>query len=127
MQQDRTERVVLVVEDDRDCLDAVCELLRFEGYRTVAASNGREALDYLRGPERPELILLDLMMPVMNGWQLLASLRQTAGLAAVPVVLLSADADLKQRARELGVAGYVRKPVDVETLLNVVRRHIGAR
>jgi len=126
MQGDRTERVVLVVEDDRDCLDAVCELLRFEGYRTVAATSGREALDYLRGPERPEL-LLDLMMPVMSGWQLLASLRQTAGLAAVPVVLLSADADLKQRARELGVAGYVRKPVDVETLLNVVRRHIGAR
>ena len=126
MQGDRTERVVLVVEDDRDCLDAVCELLRFEGYRTVAATSGREALDYLRGPERPEL-LLDLMMPVMSGWQLLASLRQTAGLAAVPVVLLSADADLKPRARELGVAGYVRKPVDVETLLNVVRRHIGAR
>ena len=125
MQGDRTD-VVLVVEDDRDCLDAVCELLRFEGYRTVAATSGREALDYLRGPERPEL-LLDLMMPVMSGWQLLASLRQTAGLAAVPVVLLSADADLKQRARELGVAGYVRKPVDVETLLNVVRRHIGAR
>ena len=125
MQGDRTD-VVLVVEDDRDCLDAVCELLRFEGYRTVAATSGREALDYLRGPERPEL-LLDLMMPVMSGWQLLASLRQTAGLAAVPVVLLSADADLKPRARELGVAGYVRKPVDVETLLNVVRRHIGAR
>jgi len=50
MQGDRTERVVLVVEDDRDCLDAVCELLRFEGYRTVAATSGREALDYLRGP-----------------------------------------------------------------------------
>ena len=119
--------MVLVVEDDRDCLDAVCELLRVEGYRTVAASNGQEALDYLRRAERPQLILLDLMMPVMNGWQFLDSLRRTGELASVPVVILSADGDLGREARALDVAGYISKPVMVEALLNAVRRHIGAR
>jgi CheY-like chemotaxis protein len=117
---------VMVVEDDFDCRESVCEVLRYDGYHVVAASNGVEALRYLEANPPPGLILLDLMMPVMNGWQFMDERKARPALAQIPVALLSAERDLAGRAAELGVAGYICKPLDVEGLLGTVRKLVGA-
>jgi CheY-like chemotaxis protein len=81
---------VLVVDDDADIRIALCELLEHEGYRTATAANGQEALRLLTSGERPCIILLDLMMPVMDGWQFLEQQRKDPALATIPVVVVTA-------------------------------------
>jgi CheY-like chemotaxis protein len=97
----------------------VQELLESEGYHVRAFANGREALDGLVNCEKPCLILLDLMMPVMNGQEFLDA-RKTAGdlMMAIPVVIVSAYADISRSTE--GVVGYIKKPVDVDLLLRMV-------
>lgn len=117
-------RSVLVVEDDSDVLESICETLRLAGFSVVAAINGQEALTNLRRhAEQTSIVLLDLMMPVMNGWQFLEEKKRDPRLASIPVVVLSADASLAHSSYELGPVEYLRKPVDVETLVSVVERH----
>ncbi len=111
-------RTVLVVEDDPDILDSVEGLLQQEGYAVLRAANGRQALDLLARGGRPGLILLDLLMPVMDGFELLGHLRGSAH-AAIPVVVLSASSTLAL-PEDLPV---VAKPLSLETLLEHVRRH----
>lgn len=117
---------VLVVEDDHDVREAVGDALRAEGYGVTCTTNGREALDYLHGAGPPRLILLDLRMPVMDGWEFMDAVGKDQSLAAIPVVLLSADRDLGRRARELHAAAYIEKPVDLDMLLSTVQRHCEA-
>jgi PAS domain S-box-containing protein len=112
---------VLVVEDDPDILDGVASVLESEGYRVVRAANGNEALEHLRRG-RPQVILLDLMMPVMNGWRFLEEQRKVEEFASIPVMLLSADGNLPQKTQALGVRGYIAKPVKTEDLLAAVER-----
>jgi CheY-like chemotaxis protein len=114
---------VLVVEDDDDLREVLCRVLSDEGYETRSAINGQDALALLREDPLPGLILLDLMMPIMNGWQFRAVQEADARLAAVPVVVMTAAARLDDAA----IAGtdFVRKPVRIEDLLERVRRHIG--
>jgi CheY-like chemotaxis protein/anti-sigma regulatory factor (Ser/Thr protein kinase) len=112
---------VLVVEDDRDTREGVSELLRRAGYTVACASNGQEALDYLRHAEPPAIILLDLMMPVMDGEHFLAARALSPALRPIPVVLLSASSDLEQRAKRLSVTSHMKKPIDVALLLAKVR------
>ncbi|MBI2896216.1 MAG: response regulator [Deltaproteobacteria bacterium] len=115
-------KTVLVVEDDPDCLDAVADALEASGYGVERAVHGREALDVLRSDGHVDLILLDLMMPVMDGLEFLARQRSDPTLASIPVVLLSGEATLARRAAVLGVAGHLRKPVDLEALLATLDR-----
>ncbi len=111
-------RSVLIVEDEEDIRAAVAEILEDEGFEVVIATNGREALDELKHMGRPTLIVLDLMMPVMNGHEFLASIRDTPKLNAVPVLVLTAVAtEAPPGARDM-----LRKPFIVEELLEAVQR-----
>ena len=113
---------ILVVEDDPEVRDALTFLLTEEGYSVTAAADGQEALDHLRGPARPWLVLLDLMMPGMNGWQFMDEVRVHPGLRQVPIVVVSAYGSA-DGVRSVGATDYLKKPFDPETLLAVVSRH----
>lgn len=114
---------ILLIEDDADLRDALSQILRDEGYEVVGAAHGREALDKLRGGQRPCVILLDLTMPVMNGWQFLAEQREDPVLSRIPVIVISAGQDLPAQMPVLGLEEYVRKPIRLETLLDSLARH----
>jgi len=116
-------RPILLVEDDFDVRDALVEILESEGRQVVGAGNGREALDQMRMGPSPCVILLDLMMPVMDGWQFRTEQLKDPTLAIIPVVLMSADARVDQEAATLGAATYLRKPLEIDNLLEVVARY----
>ncbi len=107
--------LILVVDDVPDILEAVCDLLEGEGYRVARARNGREALARV-DEERPRLILLDLMMPVMDGLAFAQALRRRDGDHTIPIVVISADGD-PQKAAALGARGFLAKPFDIDALL----------
>jgi CheY-like chemotaxis protein len=118
--------VVMVVEDDEQVRELLVCALELEGYRVVEARNGREAIDQLHTNRDPALILLDLMMPVMDGWQFRMLQRREASLAAIPVVVVSAAGWLPERVALLGANGYLEKPIDLDLLLAAVHRHCDA-
>ena len=107
---------VLVVEDEPDIRETYRDVLETEGYCVLCASNGKEALAALAEGPRPGLILLDLMMPEMNGYDLLKVLRADRALASIPVTVVSAAGD----RTSVSGAPVLRKPVDIDTLLHVV-------
>ncbi|WP_437591425.1 response regulator [Sorangium sp. So ce1000] len=117
---------ILVVEDDLDIRSILTQLLVFEGYDVEEAADGAEALALLRRDGPPALILLDLMMPIMDGWQLRAELQRDPQLASIPVVIVSADVRVEQEASRLRVAGLLKKPLQIEPLLEMVHRICGA-
>lgn len=115
------QRPILVVEDDEAILRSVEEILADEGYVVAVASHGREALELIeRTP--PCLILLDMKMPVMDGWAFAAAYHESHGPHA-PILVLTAARDSAARAAEIAAAGYIAKPFDLEKLLDLVRRH----
>ena len=115
---------MLVVDDDRDIRDVLTDALEAEGYRVVTAADGQEALDWLRkGIARPCVVLLDLMMPRLDGIQFRTETLKDPELAALPVVVLSADPTIINTARSLNFAGSLRKPVALEALLAAVHAH----
>lgn len=120
---EHSNRSVLVVEDDESVRDALCQLMRDEGFEPTSARNGQEALDALVGGSNPCLILLDLMMPVMNGWQLLDWFKDHPEQDTAPVVVMSAatfgEVD-RLRRTDRHVTDVVRKPIDVDRLLQAV-------
>jgi len=120
-------RTVLIVEDDEPLREALSDALRDEGFSVAAASDGLEALELLHVPANPNpsVILLDLTMPRMNGWQFRAAQRTDDRISGIPVVVLSAVPRLAQEAESLGLpqGSWIRKPVPLETLLAVLERH----
>jgi two-component system chemotaxis response regulator CheY len=117
-------RVVLVVDDDPDALDAIASILEDAGYEALRAANGLEALRQLGDHKgRCDLILLDLLMPVMNGWDFRRKQRQVPAFADIPVLLMSAGAHMATVSGELNAAGYVTKPVEMSDLIAAVQRH----
>ena len=118
---ERPAAAVLVVDDDEATREALCDVLSSRGYRAQAAANGDEALRRLRsGESRPCLILLDLKMPVMDGWTMKSALRGDPSLTELPVVLVSDAPELEREALSMGAVGYVRKPIDVDKLFAAV-------
>src|SRR5438067_798583 len=113
---------ILIVEDDPDIRESLQVVLETEGYHARTAANGKEGVDALESIDAPCLILLDLMMPVMNGWEFLAVQRQSTRFSKVPVVVVSAIAD---RTRPLGPVEFMQKPVDLDQLLQIVKQHCG--
>jgi two-component system response regulator MprA len=113
---------VLVIDDDHDIRLSLQDVLEVEGYRVITASGGREGLEYLRHGLRPDLILLDLMMPDISGWAFRARQRADPELAAIPVVVISGQGLSAHDVAELEVAGYLPKPVDLDVLLSTVAR-----
>ena len=117
----RDARRVLVVDDDLSIQGFLAEALADEGYGVQTAANGREALTILE-TWRPDLILLDLMMPEMDGWTFRAEQRTRPDLADVPVIVLSAMRDLATKVQALDPAGVFSKPFDLERLLATIER-----
>jgi two-component system chemotaxis response regulator CheY len=116
--------VVLVVDDDPDILEALSEILEAEGFEVRRAKNGLEALDRLAPP--PDLVLLDLMMPVMDGWEFAHKMRQKNECGRVPIIVLSADRNVGSKAKEIGAVGHLAKPFELNDLLDMVRTHLPA-
>jgi CheY-like chemotaxis protein len=111
---------ILVVEDDDDIRNAIVDLLEAEGYKTEAAVNGQDALEKLGHIKKPCLVLLDMMMPIMNGRQFLDEVMKDSKLATLPVLIVSAVAD---RANTEGSIGFLKKPIDIGVVLNVVSQY----
>ena len=112
---------ILIVDDDADAGEAMSEVLKHEGFEVSLASNGERALATLRSAESlPAVILLDLMMPVMNGWQFRRAQLNDPHLASVPVIVLTAASVGEGAISQLQPAGFLRKPVAVESLLDLV-------
>jgi len=111
---------VLVVDDDSNLVRLMSKFLTLEGFASASAANGQEALTYLRGGGDARVILLDLRMPVMDGWTFRREQRSDPGLADIPIVVLSGvDAD---RFHELDAAAAFNKPVSFSDVIGVVRR-----
>ncbi len=118
------KRYIFVVEDSKEIRDLIKILYEGEGYRVEFASDGKEALEMLRaGAELPALILLDLMMPVMDGFQFRAEQEKDPRLSSIPILVMSADAAADIKAMKLGAKGYLRKPVSVDTLVEVAEKY----
>ena len=112
----------MVVEDDADVREAIAEVLSDCEYKPVHAANGAEALHRLRTAEvRPCVILLDMMMPTMDGWQFRAEQKSDPSVSDIPVVVLSAHADGSEAAQMDAVA-YLAKPVSLDSLVSLVER-----
>ena len=114
---------ILIVDDEASILESLQEILEHEGYGVVVASNGKQALAEVERV-RPALVLTDLMMPQLNGLQLMEALRGRPELDGLPVVLMSAVHVPPARAMELGTA-FLGKPFEIDRLLEVIRRALG--
>lgn len=115
---------VLVVEDDEDIREAVAESLEEAGYGVWLASNGAIAIDELRASaDLPCLILLDLMMPMMDGAQFLQEMRQDPRLSSLPVVVVTADGNAIAKAAALGTHAGLKKPIQLDDLLSTVSKY----
>lgn len=114
-----TQRI-LVVEDEADLRASVAEVLRLEGYEVETAGNGEEALEKLEQGEPPGLILLDLMMPVMDGWEFRRRQLDDLEFADIPVLLFTSAKDLDDAQRELSPVGILEKPVSIATILEAI-------
>ncbi len=113
---------ILVVDDDRDLRELMVTILEREGHIVAQAGNGRDALRYLRGKALPHLIVLDLTMPVMDGWQLHRELQADPSLATIPVVVVSGWHD-GEAAVPVPASRFLRKPFDPTDLLALVARY----
>jgi CheY-like chemotaxis protein len=116
---------VLVVDDDREIRESLMEILEDHGYEVVGAANGRDALDKLQGAaeERPCMIFLDLMMPVMDGAAFREEQLRKPELAAIPVVVISAYRDVAEKVRAMQLSEHLGKPLQLEDLIAAARRH----
>ncbi len=114
---------VLVVEDDKDIRRNVVQLLELEGYAVEAAGNGLEALTALQGAQvLPSVIILDLMMPVMDGFQFREEQNKQPQLAKIPVIIMTADGRTDEKRMRAGAVAALRKPADVDAILNLVSK-----
>jgi len=110
----------LVIDDDQDIRETLRDIIEAEGYPVVCASNGQEALSLLTKGFRPGLIVLDLMMPVMSGWDFLMKLRQSHTLSEIPVAVISASG---VRSTPSGATHLVRKPLELDAVLDLVHEY----
>jgi CheY-like chemotaxis protein len=119
-------KTVLVVEDNEVAREGLAAALGQAGYRVVQAKNGLEALELLWAGSTPDLILLDMLMPVLDGWKFLGRWRLDGPQPHVPVLVTTGTILTREWARDNGCRGFLRKPIDTEDLLAEVRRCLGA-
>jgi two-component system, OmpR family, response regulator MprA len=119
-------QLLMVVDDDEDIREVAKLLLEIEGYRVATASDGADAWEQVNESERPSLILLDLMMPRMDGEQFIKALRASP-LAGIPVVIMSGQNAADDKAKELAADDCLTKPTDLEQLLLTIRRCLNGR
>jgi len=119
----RRDARILIVEDNDDLRETVADLLDAEGYTVTTAQHGAEALEYLRHSHPPHLILLDLMMPVMDGWSFRRQQLQEPHLALIPTVVTTAIGASERRETCLRAHAYLEKPFNPDDLLHVAQRY----
>jgi two-component system chemotaxis response regulator CheY len=117
---------VLVIDDDHDAAEALADLLLDEGYQVAIAGDGRQALARLAGGPLPDVILLDLMMPRVSGYEFRSLQLADPRLALIPTIALTAGA-VDERVDEMRLTGCVRKPVPIDMLLDVIGKQLRAR
>jgi CheY-like chemotaxis protein len=117
-------RLIMVIEDDDDIREVLAQILEEEGYTVALARHGGEALAALRsGGPLPSVIFLDLMMPVMDGFEFCAEKQRDQALAPVPVVVMSADGRAEPKLEHSGVQGYLRKPLTIRAILDTAAHY----
>jgi CheY-like chemotaxis protein len=115
---------ILVVDDEASVRTMLIALLEDACYDVSGAASGREAIARLKAePARYRLILLDVMMPFLSGWDVMLAIQSDPDLARIPIVVMTAGANVRQQALDLGAVGYVSKPVDLDLLLELIERH----
>ncbi|HVH41396.1 MAG TPA: response regulator [Labilithrix sp.] len=114
---------ILIVDDDPDILEVMSIILSSSDFDTMTAKGGVEALHRLHDGPRPQLIILDMMMPEMNGWAFRAEQLKDPSLADIPVILLTADGHASDKAKTIGAVACLKKPLEMEELLSTVARH----
>ena len=115
---------ILVVDDEASVRAMLIALLEDVRYDARGAANGREAIERLRAePARYRLVLLDVMMPFMSGWDVMLAMQSDPALANIPIVMMTAGASVRDQALDLGAVGYVSKPVDLDFLLDLIEKH----
>jgi len=119
------QKHILIVEDDPHILESLRDLLEMEGYVISCATNGKEALGALRAAaKKPGLILLDLMMPVMDGFQFCEEQIRDSDLASIPVVIMSAAGRVKEEdVRQTAARAFLKKPLSLDLILDTINRH----
>jgi CheY-like chemotaxis protein len=117
---------VLVIEDDKDIRESLVDVLELEGFQVIGACHGREGLERLRSETEllPDAVIVDLMMPVMNGMEFRAAQLADPRLAAVPLIVMSADNRAVERSQEMRSAVCIRKPLQIEDLLSALDRAV---
>lgn len=124
MPEPSTPRSILVVDDDEDIRDSLRQVLEFEGYEVAVAADGLNALEILsKAKPVPGLILLDLMMPQMNAWEFNEERKLEPKFASIPVVVITASSHAEVAAKPISPAAVLRKPIDLSTLLETVKRY----
>jgi CheY-like chemotaxis protein len=117
---------ILLVDDSVDHQELLTMLFEEEGFDLKCASNGKEALELLRSmPELPAFILLDMMMPIMDGYTFRENQIKNPRLASIPVVVMTADNSVVAKSKDLGVAEFINKPANIEDLLEAAKRYCG--
>jgi CheY-like chemotaxis protein len=116
-----SKNTVLVVDDDPEILSATAQLLREEGYEPFTCKNGRDALEWLHEHEPPSVILLDVKMPLMDGWTMWQESRYVRGIRDIPVIIMTADTRMERKAELAGVAGFLQKPFDVDVMIEMIQ------
>jgi CheY-like chemotaxis protein len=114
---------VMIVEDDDEIRELLAEMLADSGHLVSTARHGKDALELLRSKPQPDIVLLDLMMPVMDGWQMRAEMLADPTLAGIPVIIVSGAADLQDGSETLKAARVLTKPVKWPVLLESIRDH----
>lgn len=113
---------ILIVEDDRDVREALSIILQLEGYEIALATNGKEALELLQDGSRPALVLTDIMMPVLTGWEFIEAMAADPKIAATPVIILSA-AEKRPIPKNGKVVAFLPKPADIGVLIDLIKKH----
>lgn len=115
---------ILVVEDDNSIRELLVELLESEGFEVASAVNGLEALKVLENQSSPDLILIDLMMPVMDGYAFRTEQLKSPSWSKIPTVVMSAEANAREKMKSYNVTAFLSKPVELDTILDTVARFI---
>lgn len=116
---------ILVIEDDLDIRESIRDVLELESYTVTASKNGQDALDYLNsGAPKPKIILLDIMMPIMDGYEFRKRQLMDDSFANIPTIILSADRNFHIHVSSMKIKDFLKKPIDLDRLLTIIRRHI---
>jgi CheY-like chemotaxis protein len=120
-------KTILVAEDDRTTREWLGSVLQAAGYQVILAANGQQALDLMRMGPHPDLIMLDMLMPVLDGWHFLSQLKRQTPPPPIPILIATATILTREWAQAQGCAGFIKKPFEAEQLLTEVCRCLAAR